>query len=86
LNRIIAILIVMLKEFLYNDKGEMDASEIIMAVIALFLIGVLGPVALEQIYSANTTGWNAAVKTIFQVLLPVLAIIGLSLYFLRKRD
>jgi hypothetical protein len=45
---------------------------------------VLLPVAFQQIYNTSTTGWNAAVATVFTVLLPVLTIIAISLMFLRK--
>ena len=70
---------------LWNDvNGEIDASDVIMASIALFLCAVLLPIGISQIYAANTTGWNAAVKTIFQVLLPVLSIVGVAVYFIVK--
>jgi len=49
-----------------------------------FVAAVLLPVAFQQIYNTSTTGWNAAVATVFTVLLPVLAIIAISLMFLRK--
>jgi len=61
-----------------------EVSNVVGVVIALFVAAVLLPVAFQQIYNTSTSGWNAAVATVFTVLLPVLAIIAISLMFLRK--
>jgi uncharacterized membrane protein required for colicin V production len=61
-----------------------EVSNVVGVVIALFVAAVLLPVAFQQIYNTSTTGWNAAVATVFTVLLPVLSIIAISLMFLRK--
>jgi ABC-type bacteriocin/lantibiotic exporter with double-glycine peptidase domain len=60
-----------------------EASKIISISVALLIAGVLLPVALSQIYSANTTGWNTAVALVFTVLLPVLAVIAIALIFFK---
>ena len=61
-----------------------EVSNVVGVVIALFVAAVLLPVAFQQIYNTSTTGWNAAVATVFTVLLPVLSIIAIALMFLRK--
>lgn len=53
--------------------------------ISLFVVGIVVPLGLQQISQANTTGINASVITILQVLLPVLAIIGIALYYYRRK-
>ncbi len=72
----------------HKRMGEVGLVEtVILVVIGFFVAAILLPPALTQIYSASTSGWNSAVVTIFQVLLPVLAVIGIALYFLpRLRD
>jgi hypothetical protein len=60
-----------------------EASKIISLAVALLIAGVLMPVAISQIYSANTTGWNTAVALVFTVLLPVLAVIAVALIFFK---
>jgi phage shock protein PspC (stress-responsive transcriptional regulator) len=66
-------------------RGETNLVEtVILVVIGFFVAAILMPSALTQIYGATTTGWNSAVVTVFQVLLPVLAVIGIALYFLPK--
>jgi hypothetical protein len=65
-----------------NIKAE--ASRIVSLVIALLLAALLLPIALNQIYSTNTSGWNAAVATVFVVLLPILAILAIALVFFSK--
>jgi len=64
----------------FHDK----IGAVVILVIALFIVAILIPPALQQIYGANTSGWNSAVITVFQVLLPVLAIIGVALYFFKE--
>lgn len=54
-----------------------------MASVAILLIGILAPIGLLAIADANTTGWNASVVTIFQTVLPILAVIGMALGFLK---
>jgi len=60
-------------------------TKIISVVVGLFLAGVLMPIGLDKIYSANTTNWDSTVATIFTVLMPVLAVLGLGLAFYKKR-
>ena len=68
--------------------ADLKVEDIIMMAIGFFLIAILGPMALNEVFGANTTGWSATVKTIFQTLLPILWVIGCALYFVprgRKR-
>jgi hypothetical protein len=59
-----------------------------MAGIGFLLIGILTPIGMQYIVNTgawgNTSSWNAAVVTVFQVLLPILYIIGAALYFIPK--
>ena len=59
-------------------------EEVILVVIAFFVAAILLPPALTQLYTASTTGWNSAVVTVVEVLLPILAVIGVALYFMPK--
>lgn len=63
-------------------KGEV--SKIIGVAVGLLVAAVLVPVAITQIVSTSTTGWNQAVATIFTVLLPILAVVAMALYFMPK--
>ena len=64
--------------------ANLTSRSIILLAVGFLLAAILTPIAMEQITSANTTGWNAAVKTIFTVLLPILYIIGAALYFVPR--
>lgn len=59
-------------------------STIIEMSISFLLAVILLPMAMAQIVTTSTTGWNSAVVTIFQLLMPILAIIGIALYFIPK--
>ena len=62
----------------------MKISNIILAAVGFLLAAILLPIAMGQIVGTTTTGWNSAVVTIFQVVVPVLAIIGIALYFIPR--
>lgn len=52
---------------------------VIELCIAVFAVAYLMPQAFVAIASANLSGVNTAVATIFTVLLPILVVLGLAL-------
>lgn len=54
----------------------------ILMAITLVAVAYLIPVGLVAIADANLTGVNAAVASIFTVVLPILVILGLALAFM----
>ncbi len=64
------------------DTRAVGARTAIMLGVAFFLIAVVFPIGMTQVTAANTTDWNTAVTTVFTVLLPILAVIGLAIKFL----
>jgi len=54
----------------------------IMLAIAFIAAAYLMPIGLQAIATANMTGVNAAVASIFTVVLPILGILGLALAFM----
>lgn len=56
---------------------------VIMAV-ALLLAAIMIPIGMQQIVATSTTSWNSAVITLWQVLLPVLFIVGLAILFVPR--
>jgi len=71
-----------LKRFWKDQRAEI--ARVITIVIALFVAGVLLPTALTQLATGNYTGVNSAVKTVAQVLLPILGVIAIALLFIKK--
>jgi len=59
-------------------------EKIIAIAVGLLLVAVLVPVALTTMADANVTGVDPVVVTVLTVLLPILAIIGIALYFIPK--
>ena len=59
-----------------------SSSDIIYAGVGFLLVAILTPIAMGTLVGTSTSGWNAAVITIFQVLLPVLYMIGVGIYFI----
>jgi hypothetical protein len=59
-------------------------AKITTTIIELFLVGVLGPIALQAIATMNVTGVNSTVVIIFQVLVPILAGLAIALKWLGK--
>ena len=65
--------------------ANISPGEVIMLAISFFLVAILGPMALNEIFAANTTGWTATVKTIFQTLLPILWVIGVAIRYIPRK-
>lgn len=63
-------------------RRGISAASVVGAAIALLLVAYLFPIALLAIADANTTGWVSVVITIFQTVLPIMAVIGMALKFM----
>lgn len=68
-----------------------SAHAIIYTIVGFVLVAIMTPIGLNYLYTINSTfnatgtaSTYAAVYTIFNVLLPVLYIIGAALYFVPK--
>lgn len=61
-------------------------STVITMAVTFLLVAVLAPIAIGTIINATTTNWDPAVKTIFQVLLPLLWIIGVAIRYIPQRS
>jgi hypothetical protein len=61
----------------------LSSKAIIGIGVSFFLLAILFPIAMDQVMAANMTGWNAAVKTIFSVVLPILVVIGTAIAYVR---
>lgn len=60
----------------------MDVAEKVIGVsIALVVGGVMVPMGLNQIANSTLTNVDPAVQTMFLVILPVLAVIGIAVAF-----
>ncbi|MDH7607705.1 MAG: hypothetical protein QHH12_08150 [Candidatus Bathyarchaeota archaeon] len=73
-----------MRKFFKNIKAQISAGTIVLLAVGFLLVAVLTPIAMEQVVGANVTGWNAAVKTIFQVLLPILFVIGVAIRYIPR--
>lgn len=74
------------KDIVSDNSGEGMTGKIVGIAIGLFVAAVIMPAALVAIANATLTGVDASVVTIFQILLPIIAIIGLVMLFLRSTD
>lgn len=59
-------------------------GKIVAISVGLYVAALLIPMALVQLANATLTGVDPGIVTILQVLLPTLAVIGVSLWFLRS--
>ena len=48
------------------------------------LVALFVPMVMQMVVSTSTVSWNPAVITIWQVLLPILCMIGTGIYFILK--
>lgn len=71
--------------FVHDTHATIGVSDVVMMAVSFLLVAVLGPIAIGEIFGANVTGWNASVKTIFQVLLPILWVIGVAIAYVPRK-
>jgi hypothetical protein len=69
---------------IHDERAGISISDVVMMAVSFLLVAVLGPIAIGEVVGANVTGWNAAVKTIFQVLLPIIWIIGIAIAYVPR--
>jgi len=60
------------------------SKAIVSLGVSFLLVAIVIPLGMTQLVAANTTGWDAAVTTVFTVLLPVLVIIGVALKYIPR--
>ena len=64
-----------IKEFEEAADGQLSVGNIISLVIGLIVLAIMLPVALTELMDVDTTGWNASVAAVWD-LLPILAVLG----------
>ena len=62
-----------------NRVGGLTARGAAGMAVAFLVAALTMPIGLDAIYSANTTGWDAAVITIFTILFPILFVVAMAL-------
>ena len=62
--------------------AEALVSKVVGVSIGLFVAAIILPVAIVTMANVTWYSTNTAVKTMVTVLLPVLAVIGIAMYFL----
>ena len=75
---------------LLSDKRAITSGEIIGLAVSFFIVAVMAPISIGII--ANMTAlnqtflWDPAVITIFQVVLPIIWVVGVALKYLPGRE
>jgi hypothetical protein len=70
-----------LKMVMRSTRGEVE--KIVTLAVALLVFAIIFPIAMSQVVSANTTGWQSSVATIFTVLVPILGALAVALIFIK---
>jgi hypothetical protein len=69
---------------LFKDKRAVSPAAIVIFVVAIFVTGVLLPTAMNGFQAANYSNVDATVKIVCYLLLPIVAVVGLALMFLKN--
>jgi hypothetical protein len=56
-----------------------------MLAVALLVSAIMIPIGMQQVIGTSTTSWNSAVVTMWQILVPVLFIIGIAILFVPRK-
>lgn len=74
--------------FIYFQEYHLFMSALLDKVVAvsigLFVAAIMLPLALVTMANANMTGVDATIVTVVTILLPVLAVVGIALYFINR--
>ena len=68
-----------------DQRGDIGMRDVVYMGVSFFLVAILGPIAIGTIANATTTGWNASVITIFQVLLPIIWVVGVAIKYIPRK-
>ncbi len=68
-----------------REEGSSLLHKVVAIAIGLFIVAVLLPPALNELANATMTNVDPAVITVLTILLPILAVIGIALYFIPRR-
>jgi len=78
-----------LRKFVRNNKA-ITTGAIVGLAVSFFLVAIMGPIAIGRIanisYWNQTDNWDASVLTIFQVVLPIIWVVGVALKYLPGRE
>jgi len=72
-------LVAFFKSFVESTKAGITTKGAASLAIAFTVAAIVIPIGIGEIYSANTTGWNTAVTTIFTVLFPILFVVAIAI-------
>ena len=70
-----------MRKFLRNKKA-VGAGAVVSIAVGLLICAYLFPIGINAIMDSNTSVWDTAVTTIFTVVLPILATVGVALKFI----
>jgi len=73
-----------IKRFWENKRG-VGMGAVIGIALALIIVAYIVPISFLAIADANKTGWNAAVTTMFQTVLPIIAVIAIVYKFVGRK-
>ena len=65
--------------------GQITVDKIVGIAVALLVVAIIFPIAIDELLKITGAGWNPALLTLLQVLLPVLAVIGVILAITRQK-
>jgi len=76
-----------MREF-WKNRRAITSGEIIGLAVSFFLVAVMGPLAIGAIADINSSGlgWDPAVITVFQIVLPVIWCVAVALRYLPGRE
>lgn len=72
-----------IRRFINNERA-VSAGEVVTLAVSFFLVAILGPIALGEVANASTVNWEASVVTMFQIVLPILWVIGVAIKYIPR--
>lgn len=57
-----------------------------LLAVCLLVAAIMIPIGMQQVVGSSTTGWNSAVVTLWQILVPVMMIVGVAILFIPRGE
>lgn len=68
-----------------KQMGQVTVDKIVGIAVAILVVALIFPIAIDELMKISGETWNPALLTLLQVLLPIMAVIGVILAITRTK-
>ena len=73
-----------MKRYVGGEKPKMELRDVVLMAVSFFLVAILGPLAIGTVANTTVVNWTATTIITFQVLLPIIWVIGVAIKYIPR--